>query len=283
MHLVAMKDLIRDAYARHYAVGAFNTYNMESVQTVMLAARDLRSPVIIQAHITEVDNSWGAAYVDMVKGLGRDMDIVAAIHLDHGNLYQDALRCIRYGFTSVMLDGSALPFEENIELTLSVVKAAHAIGVTVEGELGSIGQTTELGEKISNPYFTDPDDAAAFVERTGVDCLAVAVGNAHGLYKKEPKLDLDRVKAIADRTRLPLVMHGGTGIPDDQIRESIRRGIAKVNFSTALRKAYIDSIVEYQKENPGNLSTMDLFAYASKSVYKVVADAMKMCGSEGKL
>ena len=238
--------------------------------------------MIIQAAGSEVSYAGGYCFVEMVKQVGRDFNVPVAVHLDHGASFEEACNCIRYGFTSVMFDGSSLPFEKNIEVTRKLKEVTKAVGVTLEGELGTIGQTTEMGEYVKNAYLTDPEAAKAFVESTGVDCIAVAIGNAHGLYKDEPNLDFDRLRKIRELVNVPIVMHGGTGLPEAQIKKSITMGIAKINFSTALRKAYIDNIKKYMAEHPEDLMVMNIFNYGSAGFQQAVEESIRMCGSENK-
>jgi ketose-bisphosphate aldolase len=218
----------------------------------------------------------------MIEELARARKLRMAIHLDHGPSYEFALRCIRYGFSSVMFDGSRLPFEENVEVTRRVVEAARATGVSVEGELGTIGNTTEMGETIAAAFLTDPDQAGDFVARTGIDCLAPAFGTAHGLYHSEPKLDFERLARIKAAARVPLAMHGGTGVPAEQVRRAIELGVAKINFSTILRKSFIDRMRQYMDEHPDDLMTMNILGEAARAMKGSVKEMITMCGSAGR-
>lgn len=277
MKLVSMKKLIARAHEEHYAVPAFNVCNMENIQGILEVAQEMHAPVIIQAHWLEADYAGAKTVVEMVKCLGESMDVEVAVHLDHGATFEDTVKCLRGGFTSVMYDGSLLPLEENIANLTKVVEMAHAAGVTVEGELGTIGQTGEMGEKIEGAYLTDPASAKQLVRETGIDCLAVAIGNAHGFYLAEPKLDFVRLKEIADMVEVPLVLHGGTGIPCEQIQKAITMGISKVNFSSALRKACISRIHEYLNEKPDEISLMDIMAAGKEALKTEVRKSIKMC------
>ncbi|PIE36129.1 tagatose-bisphosphate aldolase [candidate division KSB3 bacterium] len=283
MEIVNSAELLQDAFANHYAVGAFNVSDMENIQSVMDAAEELQSPALIQGAQEEVEYADGECFVEMIKALARHRKGVVGIHLDHCQHFDFEVKCIRYGFSSIMFDGSLLSFEENIAMTRKVVEVAHAAGVAVEGELGTIGQTTEFGEKIESSGLTDPEDALKFAKETGVDFLATSFGTAHGLYKAEPKLDFERLQKIAELTNLPLVMHGGTGVPEDQIKKAIGLGISKINFSTILRKSFIDRMKAYLTENPDDLMTMNIIGEASKAMTQSVKDMMQMCGSVGKV
>ena len=187
MELVTLNELLTDAQQEKYAVGAFNVFNLEGVKNILEAAEELESPVIIQAAMQEIKYSSGECLVGIVKSLALHKKVRIAIHLDHGPDFESAVKCIQYGFTSVMFDGSQLPFEENISQTNKIVEAARAAGVSVEAELGTIGNIDESGERINNPYLTDPVAAKDFASRTGIDCLAISFGTVHGLYKQYRK------------------------------------------------------------------------------------------------
>ncbi|MBD3309443.1 ketose-bisphosphate aldolase [candidate division KSB3 bacterium] len=282
MEIVNSLELLQDAYRNQYAVGAFNISNMENIQSVLEAAEELQAPALISAARQEVIYANHDCLVEMVQSIARKKKGVIGIHLDHCTEFGFVLQCIRYGFTSVMFDGSLLSFDDNVETTRKVVEFAHAVGVSVEGELGTIGHSTEMGEKIEDSGLTKPEDAQEFVERTGVDFLATSFGTAHGLYKAEPNLDFDRLEAIATLTKIPLVMHGGTGVPRDQIKKAIARGICKINYSTVLRKAFLDRMTAYMTEHPDDLMTINIFGDASNALKQSVKEMMELCGSVGK-
>lgn len=283
MKLVPMKDLLEEAYKKGYAVPALNGSHLEFYKAFIEVAAELKSPLIIQAAYEEVQYVNPKNIVDIVKNFGQDKDIKIAIHLDHGPSFKATTECIRGGFTSVMFDGSRLPFEDNLTNTKKVVDVAHAVGVTVEGELGTIGQTTEFGEKINNPQLTDPKLAKEFVERTGIDCIAPAFGTAHGLYVGEPKLDFELLDTISKVVNIPIVMHGGTGVPEKDVKKAISLGVSKINVSTALRKAFIDEMKRYMKENPDNLMTMDIMGSATEALKEEARDVIKRFGSANRL
>lgn len=283
MEIVNSVELLQDAYKNHYAVGAFNVSDMENIQSVLEAVEELQSPALIQGAQEEVEYANGECFVEMVKAIAKHKKGVVGIHLDHCRHFDFEIKCIRYGFSSIMFDGSLLSFEENIAMTRKVVEVAHAAGVSVEGELGTIGHATEFGEEIESSGLTDPEDAAEFAAETGVDFLATSFGTAHGLYKAEPKLDFERLQKIAELTGIPLVMHGGTGVPEAQIKKSIDLGISKINFSTVLRKSFIDRMKTYLHEYPDDLMTMNIIGEASKAMKQSVKEMMQMCGSVGKI
>jgi ketose-bisphosphate aldolase len=283
MTLVPLGELLLDARAGKYAVCAINCCNLENVKCVLEAAAEASSPIIVQAAPSEARHNTVQGLAAAVRAVGRDLNVRAAIHLDHGDSYELAAQCIRGGFTGVMFDGSALSFEKNIESTKKVAALGRATGVSVEAELGTIGKTTELGDLIEHDYMTDPSKAAEFVEATGIDCLAVAIGNAHGFYPFPPKLDFDRLAAIAKVVNIPLVLHGGTGIPDEQITRAISLGIAKINFSTVTKKAFIDAVKEYLAANPDAVSVTKLMKAGTLAFKETVRTAIVQCGSAGKL
>lgn len=232
MSLASVKKILRHASENGYAVPAFNIFNYESALWAVKAAERARMPVIIQFFPGYTVHVSMRVIADTVKDLARNAKVPVGLHLDHARDFETAVEGIAAGFPSVMIDGSALPFGENAALTAQVKRVARVFGVDVEAELGHVGQGSRL-EDFKNPNsYTDPGEVKRFVEQTEVDSLAVAVGNGHGHYVTAPKLDFDRITAIKAETDIPLVMHGGSDIPDDQIRESVRRGMSKFNIAT---------------------------------------------------
>ena len=245
MPLVTTNEMLKKAQEGHYAVGAFNVENMEMVMAVIKAAEEMNSPVIMQTTPSTVKYAGLDYYLAMVKTAAERASVPVAMHLDHGSSFELAMQALRTGYTSIMIDGSHESFEDNIALTSRVAAACAPSGISVEAELGKVGgKEDDLDGGDENPY-TDPQQAKEFAERTGVTSLAVAIGTAHGIYKGIPKLDLDRLSEIREVVSIPLVLHGASGVPDDAVRESIRRGICKVNFATELRIAYSDGVKEY--------------------------------------
>lgn len=284
MSIVTTKELLTKAKAQHYAVAAFNTNNLEYTQAILEAAAELKSPVIVEAAKSEIDYMNGFTFVSIVRTLAEKLPIEVAIHLDHGPSYEETVRCLNYGFTSVMYDGSRLSLDENIRNTKKVVEAAHACGISVEGEIGVIGQAADNpeGKKIESDALASPVDCERFVKEAGVDCFAAAIGNAHGLYTKKPKLDFDRLSDIEARTRIPLVLHGGTGIPVEDIKKAISLGVAKINFSTIMRQGYIETMRKTLADNPGELDLMKLIMPSKLAMKTIAMQHIKMCGSDGK-
>jgi len=281
--LVTGKELLDHANKHGYAVGAFNINNMEIVQAIIEAAEETNSPVILQA------SQGGIKYagIEYIAALGKvaaqKAKVPVALHLDHGTDFDQVMLCIRYGFTSVMIDGSKHPLKENIELTKKVVEVAHAVGVSVEAELGKIGGTEDdITVDELEATFTDPDEAKLFVEETGVDSLAVAVGTAHGVYKGEPKLDFDRIKTIKELVGIPLVLHGSSGVPADSIKKAIEAGINKINIDTDLRVAFTKAMKDFLRENPDNIDPRKILTPARKAMKEVIKEKIILFGSSGK-
>jgi len=281
MPLVAMRELLEEAEKHNVAIPAFNFCNLETLYPILEAARDLHAPVILQVAFSEVEYFGKEGIGDFVEKMVEMYGIQATLHLDHGRSFHEAMQCIRFGFTSVMFDGSVLPLEENIRITRRIVEAAHAVGVSVEGELGKIGGTEEASSA-EEETLTDPDVANQFVRKTGVDALAIAIGNAHGFYKKEPHIDLERLQKTRSLLGpFPIVLHGGTGIPNEQIKKAISLGIRKINFSTIIRAQYIKTFRAYSLGNPENFFLMEISRVAMNSVKEIAADLIELLGCAG--
>ena len=284
MSIVTNKELLDRAKTGHYAVAAFNTNNLEYTQAILRAAAELRAPVIIEAAKSEIDYMDGHVFVAMATAMGAKLPIPIGIHLDHGPSYEEVVRCLNYGFKSVMYDGSSLPLEENIANTKMIVAAAHACGVSVEGEVGVIGQAADgpEGKKNDMTGIADPDDCEKFVKETGVDCFAAAIGNAHGLYKWKPELRFDILEEIERKTGIPLVLHGGTGIPPADLRKAIAMGVAKINFSTVMRKGCIETLTSTLNANPEELDLMKMLTPAREKMIEIAKEHIIMCMSDYK-
>ncbi len=282
MEIVPMAKLLEKSHGE-YAVAAINCCNLENIRDVLEVAEEQHSPIIIQAAPQEALYANPKAFTEVVRAIGAGKNITAAIHLDHGDSYEIAAKCVQGGFSSVMFDGSLLPFEENIRISRQVSELAHCVGISTEVELGTIGQTTEMGEHIEQDYMTDPDLAQELVKATNPDCLAVAIGNAHGLYKFTPNLDFDRLNEIQRKVSIPLVLHGGTGLPPEQITRAIKMGVAKVNFSTVTRVAWIKAVKQYLSENPEDQMTMNIIGAGSIAFKQTIRDCIKMVGSSNRI
>uniref|UniRef100_A0A7C2HZR4 Class II fructose-1,6-bisphosphate aldolase n=1 Tax=Ammonifex degensii TaxID=42838 RepID=A0A7C2HZR4_9THEO len=283
MPLVTTARLLQAAAAGGYAVGAFNCNNLEIVQAIIAAAEAENAPVILQASQGAIKYA-GLNYISaLAKTAIARTHLPVALHLDHGTSFEQAVRCIAAGFSSVMIDGSRLPLAENVALTRRVVDVARAVGVSVEAELGRIGGTEdEVSVSEREAFFTDPDEAADFVAATGVDALAVAIGTAHGRYKGEPQLDFDRLSRIAARVNLPLVLHGSSGVPAEAIREAVRRGIRKVNIDTDIREAFVSTIRQVLGANPDEIDPRKVLGPAREAAVEVIREKIRLFGSANK-
>lgn len=281
MPLVTTEKMLLDAQKGGYAVGAFNVENMEMVQAVVAAAEELRSPVIMQTTPSTVKYAGLNYYYANAKAAARAAGVPVAIHLDHGSSFELAMQALREGYTSIMIDGSHSVFEENIAVTKRVVDACAPSRVPVEAELGKVGGKEDDLDGGAGGY-TVPSEAAEFVARTGVSSLAVAIGTAHGVYVGEPKLDLDRLVEIRKVVDIPLVLHGASGLTDEAVRESIKRGICKVNFATELRIAFSNGVKQVLAEAPDTFDPKKYSAVGRENVKQLVMNRMKVCGSDGK-
>lgn len=283
MALVTVAELAHDATKGGYAVGAFNLNNMEILQAVIAAAEEEHSPVILQA------SQGGLKYagIDYIAAMARvaaaEASVPVALNLDHGTSFEQAMQCIRKGFSAVMIDGSKLPLQDNIDLVKRVVDVAHAVGVSVEAELGKIGGTEDdivVADK--DAMMTDPDEAAQFVQKAGPDLLAVAIGTAHGVYKGEPRLDFERLAQIKQRVDIPLVLHGASGVPDDAIRKACQMGISKINIDTELRVAFSKTVQETLEKSPNEIDPRKILGPARDAMKQVVREKMRLFGCSGK-
>ena len=282
MPLVTSKQLLLDAQAGRYAVGAFNVENMEMVQAVVAAAEELRAPVILQTTPSTVKYADVDYFYANVSTAAKKAAVPVVMHLDHGSSFGLAMQAFRAGYTSIMIDGSPKPFAENISLTKSVVDACHSANIPVEAELGKVGgKEDDLVGGEGNPY-TDPQEAKTFVEATDVDFLAVAIGTAHGVYKGVPKLDVNRLSEIREVVSVPLVLHGTSGVPDDTVRECIGWCICMFNYATDLRIAFTRGVTAYLKEHPETFDPKKYSAQGREEVKQYVMDKIKVCGSDGK-
>lgn len=282
MPLVTTKQMLLDAQKGNYAVGAFNVENMEMVMAVMEAAEELKSPVIMQTTPSTVKYAGLDFFLANVKAAAERVSVPVAMHLDHGSSFELAMQAYRTGYTSIMIDGSHGSFEENIAVSKAVADACTPSGIPVEAELGKVGgKEDDLDGGDDNPY-TDPDQAVEFVKRTGITSLAVAIGTAHGVYKGEPKLDLDRLSEIREVVDIPLVLHGTSGVPDETVTECVNRGICKVNYATDLRIAFTKGVSEVFSKNPDVIDPKKYNARGKERVKEYVMSKMKVCKSVGK-
>jgi len=275
MPLVTTKEILLNAQTGGYAVGAFNIENMEMAQAVIAAAEETSAPVIIQTTPSTIKYAGTKLFHAIVSTLAKETRVPVALHLDHGETYELAMSALNAGYTSIMIDGSQRSFESNIALTSEVVAASEKRGIPVEAELGKVGGK-EDGLDGGTGNYTDPLEAKEFVQRTKVFSLAVAIGTAHGVYKEIPKLDIDRLEQIRSSVDVPLVLHGASGLSEEQIRQCIARGICKVNFATELRKAYSDGIKEYFLKDPDAFDPKKPGASGREKVKNTVIDILKI-------
>ncbi len=274
-HLIPSRALLDAARAGSRAVAALNFYNVETLRAHINAAAQLDSSIILQTTESTINYLGIDLAVAMAQAAAKEIKQPVALHLDHGASFELANRCVEAGYTSVMIDGSKLPFEQNVDVTRRVVEMAHISGVSIEGELGHVAQNTDGGD--ITQLFTRPDDAKKFVDETGVDALAVAIGTAHGFYKGEVRLDFPRLREIRDAVGdTPLVLHGGSGVPDELLQEAIRSGIAKINFGTELKNAFTLAVRKSLSES-GEIDLRKTFAPAIAAVQEVSKTKIRIC------
>lgn len=300
------REILNHAKKEGYAVGAFNINNMEILQAIISAAEAEKSPVIIAVSEGAIQYAGLRYIVSMVQTASEEVSIPLSLHLDHGKDLEIIRKVMEGGFTSVMIDGSHLDFKENISITKKVVEMAKERGISVEGELGRLkGIEEKVAVSEREAFLTDPEEAEEFVEKTGVDALAVAIGTSHGAYKfkGEPKLDFDRLEAIAKRVKIPLVLHGASGvpqevlekaerfgaklpgakgIPDEAIQKAITLGICKINIDTDLRLSFIGAIREILMTKPEEFDPRKILGPGREAIKQTVQAKMRLFGSSGK-
>lgn len=280
MPLTTTVSMLRKAQEQGFAVGAFNVENMEMAQAIISAAEELRAPVILQTTPSTVRYAGTGMYAAMVAALAQEATVPVAMHLDHGDSFALCAQALRSGYTSVMIDGSKLPLEENIALTYKVSEMCAAVGVPVEGEIGRVGGKEDDLE--SDGGYTIPEEAVRFEKESCLFSMAVGVGTAHGFYKEKPQLNKELITTLRGMLQAPMVLHGASGLSDEDVKDCIRRGICKVNFATELRAAYTEGVKAVLAENP---KTFDPKAYgkeARQRVKSLVMERMLVCGCDGK-
>ncbi|MBI3991020.1 MAG: class II fructose-bisphosphate aldolase [Candidatus Omnitrophica bacterium] len=283
MALVTSKEIYENAEKGGYAVGGFETYWLESIQVFAEAGEKANAPFLIQVTPKRLQHFGIDYFYAVAKVAAEKASVPVVIHLDHGFEFDDVAKAIQCGFTSVMIDGSAYSLEGNIALTKRVVEAAHPAGVSVEAELGKVGGK-ERGVTVEEAmkFQTDPVEARIFVEETQVDSLAVSIGNASGFYKAEPTLDFHRLEQIKRVVKIPLVLHGGTGIPEDAVRRAIDMGIRKINIATLLKSTFVKGIKSAIAKDPDTIDPRKILDPAKKDTEGTVMDIFKMLGCAGK-
>lgn len=277
--LVNLKYILELAEKGEFCIPAFNVYNMETVMGVLKAAEETKAPIIMQVYPRLMKEECGYFLAPSIVAAAHKASVPVCFHLDHGPSELETTRSLRYGATGIMLDASTLPFDENIALTKRVVETCKFVDVQVEGELGHVGTTADK----DMDEFTTPEDAKRFVEETGVACLAVAVGTAHGRYSKPPKLDIERIRSIRESTsNTALVLHGGSGVPDEEIKKAVAAGIRKMNFATDICYTFLDTCLE-ELQKPDRAIGIDLFMKKPIDAVKAFCiDKIKLVGADGK-
>lgn len=277
--LVTLKEIIALAEEKGFCVPAFNVYNMESVMGVIDAAEEAHAPVILQVYPRLVANDTAYYLAPIILAAARRASVPVCFHLDHGPSEAEVQKLLYFGATGIMIDGSTKSYEENVAITKHIADICATLNIGCEGELGHVGTVNDdMMDEL-----TDPDEAADFVKKTGVTCLAVLVGNAHGHYKKPPKIDIDRIKAIREKTGgIPLVLHGGSGIPDETVREAIKAGIRKMNISTDACCAFAEGALA-SLQDPKRSIAIDLFMKPACEAVKALAlSKIRLTGAEGQ-
>jgi fructose-bisphosphate aldolase class II len=303
--LLTNREILASAVAGKYAVGAFNIHNLESLQAVVAAAQEENSPVIVAVTPSAIKYAGLTYLAEIVKAAAQLAPVPMSLHLDHGKDIETITKCLDAGFTSVMIDGSHLDFEQNIALTKKVIALAHPRGAAVEAELGRLAGVEEVSVEEKEAILTDPEAAKEFVERTNVDALAVAIGTSHGAYKfkGEPKLDFKRLPEIREKVNIPLVLHGASGVPawiiekatkygaqlagakgmpDESIEQAIKLGIAKINIDTDLRLAFTATVREVLATTPSQFDPRKILGPAREAMKEVVKSKMRLFGSSDK-
>jgi len=281
MQLVSSLELIQKASEAKKAIPAFNIHNMETIQAAIEGAAELNSPVIIATTPGTLKHASVENIAAIVKATAGKYDVPVALHLDHCPSFETIISCIRNGYTSIMVDGAHHEYDENVALVKKVVEIAHSVGIQVEGEIGRIGGVEDdMFVNDADASYTIPAEAKKFVDDTGIDSLAVAIGTAHGMYKGEPKLDFARIEEIDSLVDVPLLLHGASGVPDDQVKRAIDMGMAKVNIATELKNPMGDAIRKVL-EDPKQNDPRNYMGAAKDAVREVVKRKIRLCGTEG--
>ena len=279
--LVNMNEILQPAKKGKYGVGFFNAVNVEMARAIIETAEELQAPVMVGTAEVLLPAMELELVSDYLLPMAKKASVPVCVHYDHGLTYERCMEALKLGFTSVMYDCSTVPYEENVDRVAEMVRICHGMGVTVEAELGHVGDNAGSG-KLANPedYFTDPDTAVDYIQRTGADSLAVAVGNAHGDYAFPPKLDFERIRVISEKTNVPLVLHGGSGLADDDFRNAVKLGVSKINIFTDIDKAGKAGVEAGIAA--GEKTMMGLIPYEIQAMKAVVAEKIRLFGSEGK-
>jgi fructose-bisphosphate aldolase class II len=281
MSLISLKEILADADSKNYAVGLFNCAGTDSMKAIIRGAEECNSPVILG--IAEVHMPYAPVELmaPMMVDAAKRAKVPVTVHLDHGQNFETIIKTMKYGFTSVMFDGSVLEYDENIKKTREIVKIAKALGISVEAELGHVGGAEGGGSDEHEEYYTEPEKALDFVNQTGIDALAIAIGTAHGEYVKKPCLDVNRLSEINAKVDIPLVLHGGSGLSDDDFRECIKRGIRKINIFTDMSYAAAEGLRKLLEQRK-KFHCFELSKVAEEYMTKVVMEKIRLFGSDSK-
>lgn len=282
-------DWLKKAKEEKFAIGAFNVGNLETFKAIAQAAKNKRSPVIIESSPGETEFMGGDNVVDLARNYSEDLGIPILVNLDHSLTLEDSLKAIEQGFDLIHFDGSKLPYEQNVEILKKVVEAAHAKGLSAEGELDHIGGSSEVHQgaavdEAAKIPMTEPDKAKQFVAQTGIDIFAAFIGNVHGLYLGSKKqLDIERLKQIEQATGVFLSLHGSSGIPEEQVKEAIQNGIVKVNLNTEMRQAFKDSFEKVLRDNPEEYAMYKSEGPVIETIQALVEHKIDLFGSANKV
>jgi fructose-bisphosphate aldolase class II len=283
MPLVSSKEWLLKAQKEKFAIGAFNANNMEFVEAVIETAEEEKAPVILQISQGAIKYAGLEMATNMVRIAANLASVPVVLHLDHGTDYDQNVKCLRAGFTSLMFDGSALPFDENVRITQKIVEMSHACNIPVEAELGKVTQSKDkLSTEQVEAAMTKPEEVARFVQLTNVDSLAIAIGSVHAMKTREAKLDIERLKKVRNITDVPLVLHGSSGVSLDSIKEAIANGICKVNVATQLSMSFIKGCAEALAKLPDEADMRKILLPGKQAVKEKVREYIKVFNSQGK-
>lgn len=281
--LITMKELLKVANENKFAVPAFNICSFDMLKAIMEEVEEQKAPVILEIHPDEIDY-LGDHFVAVVREYALRSKVPVVIHMDHGGSISNVIRAIRNGYTSVMIDASMSSYEDNIAITSEVVQLAHSVGVSVESELGTIGDNGSAEGGATEIIYTDIDQAEDFVKRTGIDTLAVAIGTSHGLYPKDkmPQLNLSLLKELNKRISIPFVLHGGSGNPDNEVSEAVKYGVGKVNLSSDLKSVFFAEVKKVLDKHPEKYEPLEVYPEPNKAVRNVVKHKLSILNTVGK-
>ncbi|TYP57857.1 class II fructose-bisphosphate aldolase [Thermosediminibacter litoriperuensis] len=284
MPLVDSKAMLIYAMENKFAIGAFNANNMEIAQAIVEAAEEEKAPVIVQISQGAIEYAGENCLFSIVKSLADKASVPVVCHLDHGVDFNTVIKALKAGFTSLMFDGSSLPFEENVRITKKLAEIAHAAGVPLEGEIGKVPDAAKgpLSPEEVQKYLTTPEEAKEFCEKTGVDSLAVSVGSAHRMKVQSARLDIERIAKIKEKVKVPLVLHGASGVLDESVVEAIKAGISKINFATELNKAFTNALRQKLTSDPDLVDVRKYGAVARENVKRIVREKINLLNSAGK-